>query len=231
MKKKLVALTLATAMEVTSLTIPGGEESTNEELVNAGTYTVDVEISNATSWGKALRGNYTSDYLYLGTVTVNRANAENLTVKSDGRGNLTAGNKLKIVKINKKGEQVLFNATTYKVSGDGSLALDDLGTGTYEVVESAEAKAITKAVLATVKVAKTTATVKEGGKAAIKLAKSLNKANVQKIKYVSTKKSIATVNKAGKITAKKAGIVTIKAKVTLKNGKTKVVKMKVNVKG
>ncbi len=121
MKKKLVALTLATAMAVTSLTIPGGAESTNEELVNAGTYTVDVEISNATSWGKALRGNYTSDYLYLGTVTVNRANAENLTVKSDGRGNLTAGNKLKIVKINKKGEQVLFNATTYKVGEDGSL--------------------------------------------------------------------------------------------------------------
>jgi len=41
---------------------------------------------------------------------------------------------------------------------------------------------------------------------------------------------VATVNKNGKITAKKKGSVTVKAKVTLKNGTTKTVSMKIKVK-
>ena len=48
--------------------------------------------------------------------------------------------------------------------------------------------------------------------------------------YTSGKKSVAAVDKNGKITAKKKGTVTIKAKVTLKNGKTKTVSMKIKVK-
>jgi mannan endo-1,4-beta-mannosidase len=60
--------------------------------------------------------------------------------------------------------------------------------------------------------------------------KGLNMENVSKITYTSSKKSVATVNKNGKITAKKAGTVQVKAKVTLKNGKTKTVTMKVKVK-
>lgn len=54
--------------------------------------------------------------------------------------------------------------------------------------------------------------------------------NVSKITYSSSKKSVAKVDKNGKVTAKKAGTATIKAKVTLKNGKTKTVTMKVTVK-
>ena len=41
---------------------------------------------------------------------------------------------------------------------------------------------------------------------------------------------ITTSGVNGKVTAKKAGTVTIKAKVTLNNGKTKTVSMKVKVK-
>ena len=54
--------------------------------------------------------------------------------------------------------------------------------------------------------------------------------NVAKITYTSAKKSVATVNKNGTITAKNSGSVVIIATVTLKNGKTKTVKMKIKVK-
>ena len=48
--------------------------------------------------------------------------------------------------------------------------------------------------------------------------------------YSSSKKSVATVNKNGTVAAKQSGKVTIQAKVLLKNGKTKTVKMTVTVK-
>jgi len=54
--------------------------------------------------------------------------------------------------------------------------------------------------------------------------------NVKKITYTSSKKSVVTVNKNGTIVAKKAGKAVVKVKVTLKNGKTKTVKMTIKVK-
>ena len=60
--------------------------------------------------------------------------------------------------------------------------------------------------------------------------KNLNMANVSKITYKSSKKSVATVNKNGKISAKKKGTAKIKATVTLKNGTKKTVTIKVTVK-
>lgn len=55
-------------------------------------------------------------------------------------------------------------------------------------------------------------------------------ANVDKITYTSSKKSVVTVNKNGKITAKKKGTAKVKAVVTLKDGTKKTVTMKVKVK-
>ena len=49
------------------------------------------------------------------------------------------------------------------------------------------------------------------------------------ITYTSSKKSVVTVNKNGTIVAKKAGKAVVKVKVTLKNGKTKTVKMTIKV--
>ena len=54
--------------------------------------------------------------------------------------------------------------------------------------------------------------------------------NVDKITYTSSKKSVVTVNKNGKITAKKKGTAKVKAVVTLKDGTKKTVTMKVKVK-
>lgn len=72
-------------------------------------------------------------------------------------------------------------------------------------------------------------TVKKGKTTKFKLDSKLNQNNVKKVTYKTSKKSIATVNKNGKIKANRKGTVTIKATVTLKNGKTKTVSMKIVV--
>lgn len=145
--------------------------------------------------------------------------------------NLTENAKLKVVAVDQTtGEKTLVNAKTYKVNKDGSITFDLPAGADYELVSTAEAKTVEKAVLKTVKVKKTSASVKAGKKTAIQLSSKLNMDNVKKVTYTSGKKSVATVNKNGKITAKKKGSVTVKAKVTLKNGTTKTVSMKIKVK-
>lgn len=145
--------------------------------------------------------------------------------------NLTENAKLKVVAVDQTtGEKTLVNAKTYKVSKDGSITFDLPAGADYELISTAEAKTVEKAVLKTVKVKKTSASVKAGKKTSIQLSSKLNMDNVKKVTYTSGKKSVATVNKNGEITAKKKGSVTVKAKVTLKNGTTKTVFMKIKVK-
>ena len=54
--------------------------------------------------------------------------------------------------------------------------------------------------------------------------------NVSKISYSSNEKSVAEVNKNGKVTAKEVGTAIVKVKVTLQSGKKKTVTMKIRVK-
>lgn len=77
---------------------------------------------------------------------------------------------------------------------------------------------------------KTSTTVEKGKKTSVQMSSKLDMDNVESITYSTSKKSVATVSKSGKVTAKQAGTVTITVTVTLKNGKIKTVKMKVNVK-
>lgn len=158
------------------------------------------------------------------------AGKKEYTVKADAQ-DLEAGNKLKVMALDEKtGENVLVNAKTYKVNESGNVKLT-LPTGmTYQLMDSKEAAVVEKQILATVKVKKSAATISEGKKTALKLSSKLNMDNVAKITYTSAKKSVATVNKNGTITAKNSGSVVITATVTLKNGKTKTVKMKIKVK-
>ena len=86
-----------------------------------------------------------------------------------------------------------------------------------------------KEILKTIAPKKAKATVKKGKTTKFKLDSKLNQNNVKKVTYKTSKKSIATVNKNGKIKANRKGTVTIKATVTLKNGKTKTVSMKIVV--
>lgn len=144
---------------------------------------------------------------------------------------LKAGNKLKVLKYDSKTrEYVLVNKTTYKVDKDGNLAMNDLKRASYMVVTAREAETFSKQVLKTVKVETAKKNVTAGKKTKITLDDGLNMANVAKITYKTSRKSVATVNKNGTITTKKAGTVTVRATVTLKNGKTKSVKMTLTVK-
>lgn len=142
---------------------------------------------------------------------------------------LSAGKKLTLVKYNKKtGKYTLYNKKTYKVTDAGvSQTIKD--SGSYQLISEADAAKLVKEILATVKPAKKSKTVKEGNAASFAWSKELDTANVSKITYSSTDNSIAKIGKNGKITAKKAGKVTLKATVTLKNGKKKVVSMKLSV--
>ena len=152
------------------------------------------------------------------------------TVTADAK-DLTAGKKLSVVVVDKKtGAYKLVNAKTYTVGKDGTLHVNLAAGSDYRMLSAAEIKNVEKAVLKTVAVKKTTASIKAGKNTKIQLSSKLDLDNVKKITYTSGKKSVAAVDKSGKITAKKKGTVTIKAKVTLKNGKTKTVSMKIKVK-
>ena len=173
------------------------------------------------------------------TVTVTKDTAGNVTdkegnirytVTADAK-DLTAGKKLSVVVVDKKtGAYKLVNAKTYTVGKDGTLHVNLAAGSDYRMLSAAEIKNVEKAVLKTVAVKKTTASIKAGKNTKIQLSSKLDLDNVKKITYTSGKKSVAAVDKNGKITAKKKGTVTIKAKVTLKNGKTKTVSMKIKVK-
>ena len=152
------------------------------------------------------------------------------TVTTDSK-NLTDNVSMKVFVINKKtGAYELVNGKTYKTNKDGNLKFSLSKGGDYTLLSTKEAAKIEKAILKTVAPKKTKVTVKKGKATTFALSSKLNKNNVKKITYKSSKKSVATVNKKGKITAKKKGTAFVKATVTLKNGKTKTVSMKITVK-
>lgn len=142
-----------------------------------------------------------------------------------------AGAKLAVMKKDEKtGELVLVNQKAYKVAKDGSVSLTFKGEGIYVVKTQAEVKAQAKQIAKTVKPAKTTVNVATKKTTVFKWNKKLNMENVAKITYKSSKKSVVSVNKNGKITGKKKGTGKVTAEVTLKDGTKKTVKMKVKVK-
>lgn len=142
-----------------------------------------------------------------------------------------AGAKLAVMKKDEKtGELVLVNQKAYKVAKDGSVSLTFKGEGTYVVKTQAEVKAQAKQIAKTVKPAKTTVNVATKKTTVFKWNKKLNMENVAKITYKSSKKSVVSVNKNGKIKGKKKGTGKVTAEVTLKDGTKKTVRMKVKVK-
>ena len=90
---------------------------------------------------------------------------------------------------------------------------------------------VKQAVAATPKASKAKVTVKAGKKYTLKVKlKAGTKATVKKIKWTSSKKSVATVSSKGKVTAKKAGKAAIYARVYFKDGSMKKIKFTVTVK-
>lgn len=152
------------------------------------------------------------------------------TVTVDAK-NLTAGNTLKVLAVDKKtGEKKLVNAKSYKVDENGTISVNLPKGCDYLLVNTKEAEKVEKAVLKTVQAKKTSASVKKGKSTKIQLSSKLDMENVKSVTYTTTKKSVVKVAKNGKITAKKKGTAVLKATVTLKSGKKQTVTMKVKVK-
>lgn len=146
-------------------------------------------------------------------------------------GDVKAGENLKLMKKDAKtGELVLVKKKDYTVSADGSIKFTIKNSGEYVLLSQKDASKEISRIKKTVKATKTSVTVKKKKTTKFPWSKKLNMANVDKITYTSSKKSVATVNKNGKITAKKKGTAKVKAVVTLKNGTKKTVTMKVKVK-
>lgn len=160
---------------------------------------------------------------------VKNANGDVKYTVSVSAKNVKNNKSLKAFVVNRKtGEYELINSKTYKAK-DGNLNASFGKKGDYVLLTTKEAARIEKEILKTIAPKKTKATVKKGKTTEFKLDSKLNQNNVKKVTYKTSKKSIATVNKNGKIKANRKGTVTIKATVTLKNEKTKTVSMKIAV--
>ena len=160
---------------------------------------------------------------------VKNANGDVKYTVSVSAKNVKNNKSLKAFVVNRKtGEYELINSKTYKAK-DGNLNASFGKKGDYVLLTTKEAARIEKEILKTITPKKTKATVKKGKTTEFKLDSKLNQNNVKKVTYKTSKKSIATVNKNGKIKANRKGTVKIKAIVTLKNGKTKTVSMKIVV--
>lgn len=160
---------------------------------------------------------------------VKNANGDVKYTVSVSAKNVKNNKSLKAFVVNRKtGEYELINSKTYKAK-DGNLNASFGKKGDYVLLTTKEAARIEKEILKTIAPKKTKATVKKGKTTEFKFDSKLNQNNVKKVTYKTSKKSIATVNKNGKIKANRKGTVKIKAIVTLKNGKTKTVFMKIAV--
>lgn len=219
------------------ITVSGGKKA--EASV---TITKDVQgnVTSANATVSGSKGTLTADVVKqlteaAGTedltiiLQVKNANGDVKYTVSVSAKNVKNNKSLKAFVVNRKtGEYELINSKTYKAK-DGNLNVSFGKKGDYVLLTTKEAARIEKEILKTIAPKKTKATVKKGKTTEFKLDSKLNQNNVKKVTYKTSKKSIATVNKNGKIKANRKGTVTIKATVTLKNGKTKTVSMKIAV--
>lgn len=67
--------------------------------------------------------------------------------------------------------------------------------GKYELVTTEEKTALSKKILKTVTAKNAKKTVKDGAKTTFAFGKDLNKENVKSVKYISSKKSVAAIDK------------------------------------
>ena len=196
-----------------------------EEVAAAGKNGKAKTTLNADAAEQMIQAAGTKDVTIKQTVRDDKGNTL-YTVETDAK-NLVAGRKLTLVEI-KDGKQILV-AKSAKVDTNGNFTIL-APKGEYQLLNETQMKTLRKQILATVKPAKKSVTIKKGKKAAISLSKKLDKANVAKITYRSTKKSVVTITKNGKATGKKKGTAVIEITVVLNDGTKKVIKTKATVK-
>lgn len=163
-------------------------------------------------------------------VEINVQNQNSAYTVIANASDLTAGRKLNIVQKKANGTYILVNAKTYTVTKNGDVFASINGKKTYEFISRSKMKELSSGILKTIKVKKASKTVKKSKTVKMGLKNTLKMANVKSIQYTVSKKAVAKVNQKGIVTGKKAGTAIVKAKVTLKNGRTKTVRMKITVK-
>lgn len=226
-KEKNITVTTPSGKKVEATVTVSKDKDGNVTEASAKVAGTKAAISAETA--KELAKAAGTDSVAITASVTDKNGNEKYTVTVDSK-NLTASKKLHVVAVDPKtGEYKLVNAKTYKVGKDGTLNAKLADGADYKMLTATELKAVEKAILKTVEVKKPSVTVKNGKKTQIQLSSALDMDNVKSITYKTSKKSVATVNKSGKITTNKKGTVTIKAIVTLKNGKKKTVSMTLKV--
>lgn len=144
---------------------------------------------------------------------------------------IQTGNKLYVcAKDQKTGAYVLVNDKSYTVTKAGNVNFSADSNKDYVLMDQKDIDQVTTKILKTVTLKNKTVQVKKGKQKKVSLAATLNMDNVKSISYQSNNKKIASVNKKGTIKSNKKGTASIRVTVTLNNGKTKVLKLKVKVK-
>ena len=144
---------------------------------------------------------------------------------------IQTGNKLYVcAKDQKTGAYVLVNDKSYTVTKVGNVNFSADSKKDYVLMDQKDMDQVTTKILKTVTLKNKTVQVKKGKQKKVSLAATLNMDNVKSISYQSNNKKIASVNKKGTIKSNKKGTASIRVTVTLNNGKTKVLKLKVKVK-
>ena len=180
---------------------------TNQIAEAAGTKDVDIIVSVTDNANKQLY-----------SLTVNKKKLE-------------SGNSLYLYEYDAKtGTYTMVNAVEYKIKDNQDLTIKASAGKDYTLLNEAEMNRVSKQIIKTVKLSTSQKTKKSGKSFQVMLSKKTKKANIKKIVYTTSNKKIAIVTKKGQVKTKAKGIVKIKAKVTMKNDKTKTLVMKVKVK-
>ena len=144
---------------------------------------------------------------------------------------IQTGNKLYVcAKDQKTGAYVLVNDKSYTVTKAGNVNFSADSKKDYVLMDQKDMDQVTTKILKTVTLKNKTVQVKKGKQKKVSLSAALNMDNVESVSYQSNNKKIASVNKKGTIKSNKKGTASIRVTVTLNNGKTKVLKLKVKVK-
>ena len=144
---------------------------------------------------------------------------------------IQTGNKLYVcAKDQKTGAYVLVNDKSYTVTKAGNVNFSADSNKDYVLMDQKDMDQVTAKILKTVTLKNKTVQVKKGKQKKVSLSAALNMDNVESVSYQSNNKKIASVNKKGTIKSNKKGTASIRVTVTLNNGKTKVLKLKVKVK-
>ena len=139
------------------------------------------------------------------------------------------GSTIYLVRKAASGEYMLVSGDKYKIDSKGNFRTTVAERGSYELVNGGKYKTIVEKIRKTVKLTRSSKTIKKGKTYRLTFSKSLNMKNVKSVKFNTSRKSVARVSSKGTVKARKAGRAVISAKVYLKNGSTKTVKLKVKI--